>query len=256
MLASLKTSIAQTVSRISPRLWAEFDIMRRNKYFEPEFWLLPELCKGVEVAVDVGGNQGLFSYYMSKSASAVHVFEPNPICLAQMKRLGRRNIVVHPVALSSQIGELTLRFDPQNTGIGTIEAANRLDQNAGIKTITERQVQVCRLDDFGLSGVGFVKIDVEGHEAAVVEGGLRTIAATRPILLIESEVRHNPTAFSSLEALLEPLEYTAWYRSDGRFLQAKSGDLPRLQRDGSVYINNFLFVPRQRMATFEALGAR
>jgi FkbM family methyltransferase len=255
MSASIKTFIAQTASKLVPRLWADFDIARRNKHFEPEFWLLPQLCQGAETVVDVGGNQGLFAYYMAKSARQVHVFEPNPICLAQMRRLSRRNITVHSVALSAEPGKLTLRFDPANTGIGTIEAGNRLDRNEGIRNIVERQVDVCRLDDFGLSGVDFIKIDVEGHEAAVVSGGLNTIGATRPILLIESELRHNPAAFGLLEQMLQPFGYTAWYQSEGRFSRAENADLPRLQQVGEAYINNFLFVPPTRLTTFEALLA-
>lgn len=255
MSASLRTFIAQTASTLAPRLWADFDILRRNKHFEPEFWLLPQLCQGAETAVDVGGNQGLFSYYMAKSARRVHVFEPNPICLAQMRRLSRPNITVHSVALSSEAGTLPLRFDPENTGIGTIESGNRLDRNDGIKTIVEREVEVCKLDDFELSGVDFIKIDVEGHEAAVVAGGLGTIGATRPILLIESEIRHNPKAFSALEQMLQPLGYTAWYQSEGRFRRAENADLPRLQQGGGSYINNFLFVPATRLSTFGAFLA-
>jgi FkbM family methyltransferase len=38
----------------------------------------------------------------------------------------------------------------------------------------------------------FVKIDVEGHELAVLEGARRTLETHRPTLLIECEARHRP----------------------------------------------------------------
>jgi FkbM family methyltransferase len=48
-----------------------------------------------------------------------------------------------------------------------------------------------RLDDVVTEPVGFIKIDVEGHEIAVFEGAQRMLNEHKPILLIESERRHN-----------------------------------------------------------------
>lgn len=253
MFTNLKTIVARTAGHVSPRIWAEFDIARKNRHFEPEFWLLPQLCAGVETAVDVGGNEGLFSYYMAKHAQTVHTFEPNPICLAQMRRMRRPNITVHPVALSRSPGELVLRYDPGNTGIGTIEAANRLDQNAGIRSVVEKTVSVRTLDSFGLSRVGFIKIDVEGHEAAVVAGALLTITEGSPVLLIESELRHNPNAFPEVEATLASLGYSAWCLVGGRLERVTAADLPRIQRGVGAYVNNFLLVPPERLTWLQSL---
>lgn len=245
---SIKGQIAKVGAKLAPKLWLELEIARRNPHFEPEFWLLPRFCAGVRCAVDVGGNQGAFSYYMSKSAGEVHVFEPNPVCLGDIKRLQRPNVHLHAVALSDSRHSATLRFDPGNTGIGTIESANLLDRNPGIKQVVEIEVDCLPLDDFSLAEVSFIKIDVEGHEAAVVRGGLGTIGAFRPILLIESELRHNPNAFPEIEAMLIPLGYSAWRWADGRFLPTTAIDLPALQADGPAgYVNNFVFAMKDRL---------
>jgi hypothetical protein len=53
---------------------------------------------------------------------------------------------------------------------------------------------VDRLDDFcareAIDRVDFVKIDVEGAELHVLEGGREVIEAHRPTMLIEIEARH------------------------------------------------------------------
>ena len=41
------------------------------------------------------------------------------------------------------------------------------------------------------SNVGFIKIDVEGHEHAVLEGATKTIKRNMPNLLVEMEEKHN-----------------------------------------------------------------
>lgn len=53
------------------------------------------------------------------------------------------------------------------------------------KKIIEKDVQVKRLDDFGIADVDFIKIDVEGHELEVLKGGAATIERYRPVLLME-----------------------------------------------------------------------
>ena len=49
----------------------------------------------------------------------------------------------------------------------------------------ERQIELTTLDAFQLERVDLIKIDVEGHEFEVLQGACRTIAASRPTLIIE-----------------------------------------------------------------------
>ena len=49
----------------------------------------------------------------------------------------------------------------------------------------ERQIELTTLDVFQLERVDLIKIDVEGHEFEVLQGACRTIAASKPTLIIE-----------------------------------------------------------------------
>ncbi len=98
-----------------------------------------------------------------------------------------------------------MRFDLDNTGIGTIEQTNSLTNNPGIRRLIEIDVPLKTVDSFCFSNVGFMKIDVEGHEPAVLRGAQMLLTASRPALLIDLEVRHNPRVFEEVWSVLDPL---------------------------------------------------
>jgi hypothetical protein len=159
-------------------------------------------------------------------------------------------MVIHEVALSDRRGEVPMRFDPGNTGIGTIERRNRLDQYPGIRNVVESNVRICPLDDVGLVNISFMKIDVEGHEPSVLRGAVRLLEKEKPVLLIEIERRHNPGAFEEVETLLSGLGYGGWRLCQEQLIPVHAGELEQLQKfplqTDEEYVNNFIFVPPGR----------
>lgn len=206
----------------------------------------------------MGGNAGHYAYYLSRLTRQVHVFEPNPSCLTELHRILRRNMILHDVALSDSRGQATLRFDPANSGVGTIESANRMELNPTIHSLVEHTVKTRPLDDYDLRDVGFIKVDVEGHEPTVLRGGIRLIERERPVMLVEIERRHNPTAFEEVEYLLAPFGYTAWRLSGGSLVPVRReqiGDLQQLPAENNpAYVNNFLFLPANRLDLLHTIG--
>lgn len=257
---SWKHTASRLGHRIAPRAALAFEIARRNRHFEKEYWLLPHFCNRESNAIDVGGNTGLYAFYLSRLARKVHVFEPNPVCLGEMARIKRRNMVIHELALSDHRGEAVMRFDPENTGIGTIERTNRLDQNPGIRTVVERNVKICPLDDLGLVDISFMKIDVEGHEPSVLRGALRLLEKEKPVLLIEIEHRHNPHSFGEVETILSRVGYSGWRLLQDQLIPVHANEIGQLQRlplePNAEYVNNFIFVPAERSQVLEEIGYR
>jgi FkbM family methyltransferase len=247
---SLKRMINDKLEEMTPKLWLSLNILRRNRNFGPEYWLLPKLCRKESIALDVGGNRGWFAYYMARLSREVHVFEPNPICLSQLARVKTSNMIIHEFALSDRAGVAKMRFDPNNTGIGTIEPANSLTNNPGVREVVELDVVVKTLDSLALSEVGFIKIDVEGHEPAVLRGAKNLLNAHRPVLLMELELRHNPTAFEEVWGLLEPLGYQMKCCTQAGLQPADRAHIAKLQMGrpeiNPGYVHNFVFVPSHR----------
>lgn len=222
-----------------PRLACDLEFLRRNRRFEPDLWLIPQYCRRDVGAVDIGANMGIFSRWMARHAGKVDSFECNPHLFEHLERFLPRNVSLHRCALSSAPGRASLRFDPGNTGIGTIESANRLDKNPGIRLVESIEVEVSRLDDFQLGPCSFVKIDVEGHELEVLKGARQFLERNRPTLLIEIEERHCPGNLKAVPEWLAALNYDSWVLGDQEKLA------PALELEiYSARCNNFWFLPR------------
>jgi FkbM family methyltransferase len=179
---------------------------------------------------------GIYSRWMARHARRVDSFECNPHLLPHLQRFLPRNVELHHCALSSAPGRASLRFDPGNTGIGTIESFNRLDKNPGIRQVESVDVEVRRLDDFQLGPVSFIKIDVEGHELEVLKGARQLLERNRPVLLIEIEQRHCPGNLKAVPLWLAALGYEPRVLGEERKL-TPARDLEYLR------CNNFWFLP-------------
>jgi Methyltransferase FkbM domain len=70
------------------------------------------------------------------------------------------------------------------------------------------------MDDLGLSTIGFVKIDIEGHELNVLRGAVETLRRDRPTLFVESEWAHVGNDLRDVFDIANNLNY------DGFFLMA------------------------------------
>ena len=114
-------------------------------------------------------------------------------------------------------------------------------------TVTTR-----RLDDYAdlMEPVGCIKIDVEGHEEAVLHGAANILRRDHPSLIIEIEERHKPGSLAAVRRYLGELGYRGFFFRGGHLRAIESFDLDKQQNVAeiaakvageSAYINNFLF---------------
>jgi FkbM family methyltransferase len=178
--------------------------------FEPEMALLPHLVPRDRVAVDVGANMGEYTAAFAEFAKGVVAFEPNPAMAKDLERLLSGRVKVIAAAVSDHPGTAELRIPTTGSGLATIEAQNDLE-GASYHTVSTPMV---RLDDCDLGDVGFIKIDVEGHELAVLKGAEETLRRCKPVILVEIEDRHRRDAVASAVSHLKTLGYSPWYLRD------------------------------------------
>lgn len=248
---------------VAPRLVAARTFARRRRagLLDPELELVPALLDADRIGVDVGANAGFWTQAMALRAGRVVAIEPIPELAGALARRVPGHVRVLVTALSDRAGSAVLRI-PADAGRATIEAANDLRDGPPARTI---EVPLERLDDLPLEGrLGLVKIDVEGHEAAVCRGGAGRLAADRPSLVIEAEERHRPGAVAELRAILEPSGYRGFFLErrvlrpitafdPGRHQPLDAGGGPL---EGPLgYVNNLLFVPPERVGALEAAAA-
>jgi FkbM family methyltransferase len=152
---------------------------------------LEELVRPGWTAVDVGANIGYFTLLMANLVGPqgkVIAFEP----LAENFRIlreniqlnGHANVVVENLALMSRTERIELRS--ATPGAITWVASVKIDQNSAVES---QSVEAVTLDEYvqtkGIAKVDFLKIDVEGAEASVLEGATNVLNRDKPILLIE-----------------------------------------------------------------------
>jgi len=214
---------------------------------ELELTLLPLLCSRERTSVDIGANFGMWTVRMAALSRRCIAFEPIPKLGRMLARGFGRSVEVHAAALSDRRGTAKLRVPNLDTGYSTIDPANALRGHAN-RPVADVEVQLATLDDFGLANVGFVKIDVEGHEEAVLRGAAETLARCRPSLIIEVEDRHNAGSVARVVAWMGERGYSALVIHDGVMLDLAGFDLSAHQATtpADSYARNIVFLPDER----------
>jgi FkbM family methyltransferase len=237
---------------VSPYLYWGFRRWRRGPE-EVELELLPVLCSTSRLAVDIGANFGMYTARLSGLSRRCIAFEPIPAFARMLARGFGSRVDVHACALSDTKGTAKLRVPDLFTGYATIDPANALATRAQ-DLIEEVEVETGRLDQFELADVGFIKIDVEGHEEAVLRGSVATLARCRPNLLVEVEERHNPGSVRRIVTWMADQGFAAVAVVDGVLEDLAEFDLTVHQQtvDASKCARNIVFVPKERQVELSA----
>jgi FkbM family methyltransferase len=166
------------------------------------------------IALDIGANVGNHTLWLARRFRLVHAFEPHPLTHELLDFNTRRltNVERHALALGEQAGSAPLVVDSINMGGSTLAYGGRETQQSV-------PVRVERLDDLvdrgalDLHGLCFVKIDVEGHEAAALRGALNTLQREQPLLVFEQHAREFHDGSTPCIELLRALGYAfCWQR--------------------------------------------
>jgi FkbM family methyltransferase len=214
---------------------------------EPELAVLAKLTRRGGTAVDVGANQGFFAYALSDLADRVVAFEPNPDYALFARVMLRGRAEVHRLALADKPERAAFRVPIDHDG-RVLHLAGSL-KGTHVQFPRERTytVEVRTLDSFRLTDVRFIKVDVEGSEREVLDGGAATIARDRPALLLEllSGTHADPGGYTA--AICTAFGYDAFIVQRGEKIPA----LPAIAALGTntswgseIESRNVLFLPR------------
>ena len=182
---TLRTMLPQAVLN-----WREAQYF--GKYGEVEMHLLKFLCRRDQDAIDVGANYGGYVHFMRQHARRVLAFEPIPEFVELLRRKFPRDVMIEAIALSDRAGDTEL-YVPLIDGV-MVSGCSTISADASTAYQAHRMLKVHmdRLDNVYSGTAGFIKIDVEGHEQAVLDGAVETIDRCRPRLLVEVDERLSP----------------------------------------------------------------
>ncbi len=138
---------------------------------------------------DIGSYTGVYALVAAKSNKKLKVsaFEPNPdlfTALEKNLKLNRsRNVKSEQMALDDQPGEAYLYLNHDiHTSIGSLIQSS----TAGKKVLVRKTTLDMYCENYSINSVDLIKIDVEGYEINVLQGGSSIIKKSSPIILMES----------------------------------------------------------------------
>lgn len=249
----------QLVRSLLPRAvlnWREAQYYGRHG--EAELHLLEFLCRRDQDAIDVGANFGGYVHFLRRHARRVLAYEPMPDFVRLLREKFPHDVVISSIALSDRAGAADLRV-PMLDGM-VLSGCSTISPDAAATYSTHRAIEVRtdRLDNVYDGRVGFIKIDVEGHEQAVLDGAVDTIRRCLPRLLVEVDEHLAPGGVVRAKAFLGDLGYRGYFVRLGRLEHIERFCVAEMQNSANMpdlkaslrdrpsfeqYINNFIFLP-------------
>lgn len=193
---------------------------------EPELAKLASYVPRCATAVDVGAWYGPWTRGLRRIADRVVAIEPTAE-LARCVRSAYPDVRVVEAVASDHAGTAELFLPSGGPGTGT----SSIEHGTGA-TVTVTRLT---LDELELTGVGFMKLDVEGHEMPALLGGEQTIRRDRPLLLVELEERIQP--IQPVLDLLAGWGYRPYVMPDNEWVPLETFDLIEHQRGALARID-------------------
>ncbi len=155
------------------------------------------------VVIDIGAHIGTFAVPVAAAGRSVIAFEPAP--------------ATHTI-LCRNIEQNSVQVDVRTVGLGRAPGKASVEirktENAGANSLMPGDDIVISTLDTEVAAADFIKIDVEGMEMEVLEGGATLIERSRPIVFCEinlSQLRAHNTAPALLEAFFTQRKYRLYY---------------------------------------------
>lgn len=235
-----------------PHRFAKRYLSYEDTWAEMEEAIVPIFLSKTTECVDVGANYGRYTVLMSLFSRHVHAFEPSSECVASLQNMCLPNASIYHCALSSAEG-FSEYFVPvlegsRITGLGTLDRSVL----SAYRNVDALRVPTSTLDSLCAKSISFVKIDVEGHEMDVLNGGRKLISEQKPVFMVEAEERHCAGTVQRTKEFFYEFDYQGFYILEEKVFPFVSFDY-ELQnckelarsttRRQMRYVNNFIFVP-------------
>jgi len=149
-----------------------------------------------DVVIDAGAHVGRYTAYYSSlvgKGGEVQAYEAHPLIFKELSRraIRLRNVRCHHCAVSKDSGQhIEMRVYPNNIKqeCATVEPqlmnSERMPGNTKLISVVTRNIDEL-LDEKERNLCSLIKIDVEGHEYAVIEGAKKLISKDNPIIIYE-----------------------------------------------------------------------
>ena len=211
-----------------------------GEYSEGEIDLFRQIIQSGSLVVEIGANIGAHTLFLAQHVGrkgVVLAYEPQRILFQTLCANMALNSVPNVACLHQAVGsapgiivvpaiDYRFEFNFGGLALGDFEAGER--------------IRLVTLDSCGLTRCNFLKIDVEGMEKAVLEGGVEMIRRLQPIMYLEND---KPKKDVEVARLVDSLGYNMYwhtppYFNPANFFGNKNDVFP------NVVSKNMLCVPK------------
>ena len=192
----------------------EYKLLTNPDLYDLEnFYVISHLVNDEDICFDIGANIGIYSLVLSDLVGlkgSIHSFEPvehiRQKLLLNLTLNRAKNILVNDFALGDTSGEFPMfqvKDGEFRQGTSTLISNNNIEE-MGESCFKKQQVIVKTVDEYvvekDLTRLDFIKIDVEGFEKNVIQGGRNVIKKFKPNILFEHNIyRLEKLGISELE---------------------------------------------------------
>lgn len=206
--------------------------------------------KDDSIFYDIGANFGYYTLLVRaiNKDIEVHAFEPTPKIFEYLgKNLSKtKTIFKNQLALFNKDGQMDFydATEASRSGVNTLDISMLLNREnkSFFSKLNKIKVQSITIDKYCINHLKptFLKIDVEGAEGEVIEGGIKILKEGNPIIAIEIWRENNKSHLKAMEILYN-LGYKSYKIDDKGELEFIEKIEPEKDISVKDIYDNFLF---------------
>ena len=165
--------------------------IKENAVWEPHLHAVFEKFVNKDsVVIECGCHIGTHTLLLASLSRKLYGFEPMPKTYEVLcKNIAINkidNAILYKKGVANKEGKTKYSWIPNNNPGGSGLDNNPMGVPCGIACTNEHiEVELTTIDSLQLDKLDFMKIDVEGYEPLVIEGGMHTIQRCKPTIVME-----------------------------------------------------------------------
>ncbi len=172
----------------SIQLMTPYILKEQQDWFEDEIKFLRKVINPKSNIIDIGANYGLYTLTLAnkiQEKGRIWSFEPTSQVASFLEKSietnNFKNITLIKEGLSNHCGTATF-FTSPNAELNSL-SSNRDSHNSS-ETITLTTLDECA-SKFPWDNIDFIKLDAEGEEVKILEGGRQLLSSISPLIMFE-----------------------------------------------------------------------
>ncbi len=207
---NIKIEVPNNVSLMTP-----YVLFEQQDWFEDEIKFIRKIIKPSMNILDIGANYGCYAMTMAKligKPGHLWAFEPATNTASFLRKSIKtnrfKNITLVNAALSNREGsaELALNCDSE------LNSITEKPGNSPTESVVLKRLDDC-IDSYKWNDISFVKLDAEGEEVHILEGGQTFFSSFSPLVMFE--IKHGAEVNVGLIQKFKEMNYQSYHLIPG-----------------------------------------